>query len=157
MPIHRPDTVKRDVSDGAGNPCGPYTALLFSDAGGLTQFGAVVEVLPPGSRSSIKHWHATEDEMVYVLEGDVTLHEGSEISVLRPGDAATFRAGDPIGHCLENRSGQDVRYLVIGTRAPGDTVTYPDNDRILKFDREPETRSWSDLAGNPSVSPYERP
>ena len=84
-------------------------------------------------------------------------YTGSEISVLHPGEAATFRAGDPSGHCLENRSSQDVRYLVIGTRASSDTVTYPDNDRILKFDREAQDQSWTDLAGNPSVSPYEKP
>lgn len=157
MPVHRPDTVQRDVSDGDGNPCGPYQALLFSDTGGLTQFGAFVEILPPGSRSSIKHWHATEDEMIYVLEGDVLLHEGDSQTLMQPGDAATFRAGVPIGHCLENAGDTDVRYLVIGTRAAFDTVTYPDNDRILHFDRDTDDRHWTDLNDNPSVSPYERP
>ncbi len=50
-----------DTSDGAGTPCGPYRALLVSDTSGLTQFGAFIEILPPGSASSIKHWHAHED------------------------------------------------------------------------------------------------
>lgn len=157
MPIHRPGTVMREASDGAGNPCGPFTALLFSDAGGLTQFGAFVEILPPGSRSSIKHWHATEDEMVYMLDGEVTLHEGDTATILKPGEAATFRAGDATGHCLENAGTREARYLVIGTRAPRDTVTYPDNDRILRFDRTTGARGWTDLKGNTSVSPYERP
>jgi uncharacterized cupin superfamily protein len=40
----------------------------------------------PGTRSSIKHWHSDEDELVYVLEGDVTLIEGDSESLLRPGD-----------------------------------------------------------------------
>jgi oxalate decarboxylase/phosphoglucose isomerase-like protein (cupin superfamily) len=39
------------------------------------QFGAFVEILQPGSRSSLRHWHSAEDEMVYVLEGRVTLVE----------------------------------------------------------------------------------
>ncbi|MCL6436400.1 MAG: cupin domain-containing protein [Leptolyngbyaceae cyanobacterium HOT.MB2.61] len=34
-----------------------------------------MEVLQPGSRSSNKHWHSAEDEMVYVLEGEITLIE----------------------------------------------------------------------------------
>ena len=157
MPVHRPDTVQRDVSDGDGNPCGPYQALLFSDTGGLTQFGAFVEILPPGSRSSIKHWHATEDEMIYVLEGDVLLYEGDSQTLMQPGDAATFKAGVQIGHCLENTGDTDVRYLVIGTRAASDTVTYPDNDRILHVDRDADDRHWTNLKGDPSVSPYERP
>ncbi|MFQ1698994.1 cupin domain-containing protein [Loktanella agnita] len=155
MPVFTPDTVKIDESEGAGNPCGPYRAQLFSDSGGLTQFGAFVEILPPGSSSSIKHWHVGEDEMVYVLAGEVTLHEGNSSVVMRAGDAATFKAGDPVGHCLENRSAAEVRYLVIGTRSPGDVVTYPDHDRMLHWDRPTKSRRWTDHAGVPRDSPYE--
>lgn len=154
MPIHTPETVQHDVLDGAGNVCGPCEALLFSDSGGLTQFGAFVEILPPGSWSSIKHWHAEEDEMVYMLEGEVVVHEGTTASVLAPGDAATFRAGDPVGHCIENAGTREARYLVIGTWASRDRVTYPDNDRILDFERDPVRRVWTDLNGNPADSPY---
>ena len=153
MPIHHNDSVRRESFDGAGDPCGPYEALLFSDAGGLTQFGAFVEILPSGSRSSIKHWHAEEDEMIFMLEGEVLLHEGETKIPLRPGDAATFRAGDPVGHCLENASKNTARYLVIGNRAPKDTVTYPDADRVLHFDRTNSIRRWTDLAGNPATKP----
>ena len=154
MPIHRPETVLSDASDGKGNPCGPYSTLLFSKAGGLTQFGAFVETLPPGSRSSIKHWHAEEDEMVYMLAGELLLHEGDTITPLRPGEAATFRAGEPQGHCLENASEEDASYLVIGTRSSGDRVTYPDHDRVLTFTRNPTVHNWTDHAGNPASNPY---
>lgn len=153
MPIHRSETVTRDESDGVNNACGPYSALRFSDDGQLTQFGAFVEILPPGSRSSINHWHAKEDEMVYVLAGEVLLHEGNEISPLRPGDAATFKAGAELGHCLENSSDQDARYLVIGTRASSEIVTYPDDDRRLAIDRRNKTRTWTDNAGKPATNP----
>lgn len=154
MPIFRPDTVLREASDGAGNPCGPFEALLYSDAGGLTQFGAFVEVLPPGSRSSIKHWHSTEDEMVYMLAGEVLVHEGDTATPLRPGEAATFRAGDPVGHCIENATDAEARYLVIGTRARRDTVTYPDDDCILTHDRETGERRWTTFDGAPRGTPY---
>ncbi|WP_341366106.1 cupin domain-containing protein [Yoonia sp. BS5-3] len=154
MPVFSPKTVKTDSSDGAGDPCGPYHALLFSDSGGLTQFGAFEEILPPGSSSSIKHWHQTEDEMVYILQGEVTLHLGPDTIIMRPGEAATFKAGDPVGHCLTNNSGAEVRYLVIGTRAPVDVVTYPDHDRVLHFDRETQNRRWTDHSGAPADSPY---
>ncbi len=154
MPIHHPDTVKTDESDGVGDPCGPFQALLFSDAGNLTQFGAFEEILPPGSFSSVKHWHQVEDEMVYVLEGEVTLHEGDSLTIMRKGDAATFKAGEPVGHCLENKSSSPVRYLVIGTRAPKDVVTYPDNDRVLTNTRGGE-RTWEDSNGKPVRSLYD--
>ena len=150
MPIHSPDTVKTDESDGVDDPCGPFQALLFSDAGNLTQFGAFEEILPPGSASSLKHWHQVEDEMVYVLEGEVTLHEGDTSTVMRKGEAATFKAGEPVRHCLENNSTAPVRYLVIGTRAPKDVVTYPDNDRVVTH-----TRVGQDRNGNPAKSLYD--
>ena len=157
MPIHRSETVKRDMSAGAGNPCGPYEALLFGDAGGLPQFGAFVEILPPGSSSSVKHWHETEDEMVYVLEGEVTLEEGEASATLHPGDAATFKAGEPAGNRLVNTSARPVRYLVIGTRAPRDVITYPDNDRILTVERAPLNEVWTTLEGAPANTPYKLP
>ena len=92
--------------------------------------------------------------MVYVLQGEATLHEGDDSVILRPGDAATFKAGDPIGHSLQNCSNTEVRYLVIGTRSSGDIVTYPDHDRVLHFDRKTEGRNWTDHAGSPADSPY---
>ena len=154
MPVFTPQTVRTDAGDGTNNPCGPCRAELFSDSGGLTQFGAFVEHLPPGSASSIKHWHAGEDEMIYVLSGEVTLHEGDQTTVMRPGEAATFKAGDPAGHCLRNESGSATSYLVIGTRSPGDVVTYPDDDRVLTWDRLTQTRVWTDHAGRPATNPY---
>jgi uncharacterized cupin superfamily protein len=41
---------------------GAHERLRYFDAGGLTQFGAHVETLQPGSRSSERHWHEVEDE-----------------------------------------------------------------------------------------------
>jgi uncharacterized cupin superfamily protein len=152
MPRITEAEVERETDDGV---CGPVEMLRFSDTGRLTQFGAHVEILPPGSRSSIRHWHAAEDEMVYVLDGTVVLQEGAAEVTLRPGDAATFRAGDPVGHCLENRGAAPARYLVIGTRASRDMVTYPDHDRVLASDRESGLHAWTDGAGRPATSPYQ--
>lgn len=156
MPVFRLDQVTVEESDGAGNVCGPFRALLLSDSGGLTQFGAFIEILPPGSRSSLKHWHQAEDEMVHMLAGTVDLHEGDRVIALHPGDTATFRAGDPVGHCLVNTSGAEARYLVMGPRGLRDRITYPDDDRVLEFDRAEPTRVWTDRAGRPAGNPYRR-
>ena len=40
-----------------GGGLGPYRYQLLSDPGGLTQFGAFIEELPPGSYSGQRHWH----------------------------------------------------------------------------------------------------
>jgi uncharacterized cupin superfamily protein len=153
MSIITPDDfVSRETPD--DGPTGPSRSLWISEAGGLSQFGAFIEILPPGSGSSIKHWHSSEDEMVYVLDGEVTLIEGDTETTLRSGDAATFRAGDPLGHFLKNDSVAEVRYLVVGTRSRVDTITYPDHDRILHRDRSKKQARWTDSAGNPASNPY---
>jgi len=126
--------------------------LRFSDDGGLTQFGAFVECLPPGSSSSIKHWHSDEDEMVYMLAGEVLVHEGVSTTPLRPGGAATFKAGVTAGHFLQNASETEARYLVIGTRPPADRCTYPENDCVLI--RTEEGHHWTTLDGQPRGTPY---
>lgn len=123
--------------------------LWISEAGGLSQFGAFVEVLQPGAHSSIKHWHSAEDEMVYVLEGEVTLIEGDTETVMRPGDAATFCADVALGHTLHNRSALPTRCLVVGTRAPVDHITYPDHDRVCHRDRSLPDDEWTTVSGTP--------
>lgn len=107
---------------------GAYVAHPISDAGGLTQFGAFTETLMPGAQSSHRHWHAAEDEFLYVLVGEVTLVENDGPHVLRPGDCACWPAGVANGHCLRNDSAAPVTYFVAGARLPEDEVTYPDVD-----------------------------
>lgn len=153
MPAFTPSQFVKEenLADGAA---ASNQTLWISEAGGLTQFGAFVEVLQPGTRSSIKHWHSAEDEMVYVLEGQVTLVEGDTETLLHPGDAATFRAGDAVGHCLWNRSATPTRCLVVGTRAPVDNITYPEHDRVCHRDRSLPDDIWLNSAGEPAPSPY---
>ncbi|HKA65733.1 MAG TPA: cupin domain-containing protein [Methyloceanibacter sp.] len=45
----------------------------LGDALQLTQFGVNLVTLAPGAWSSQRHWHANEDEFIYVLQGEVTL------------------------------------------------------------------------------------
>lgn len=129
-----------------GGGLGPYSHAVLGEAGGLAQFGVHIEVLPPGSRSSFRHWHEAEDEMIYMLAGEVVLIEDNE-TTLRVGDAACWPAGQPVGHCLENRSGHEARYLTIGTRAARDVIHYPDHDLITH--KEGPARRYTHADGRP--------
>ena len=137
MPIVRAKTALKDQKSSADLRWN-YTADLLSDTGGLTQFGAFTETLPPGAHSSELHWHEKEDEFVYVLYGTVTLVEGDQNGVteteLKPGDAASFKANVPIGHCLQNRSNTPATYLVVGTRTVNDHWHYPLKDEHVERD-----------------------
>jgi uncharacterized cupin superfamily protein len=101
---------------------------------GLTQFGVNLTRLKPGAASALRHWHEQEDEFVYVLEGEITLIEDGGEVVLRPGDAAGFKAGVANGHQLVNKSHKDALYLEIGTRAACERAHYPDIDLVMERD-----------------------
>ena len=153
MPAFTPAQMLCETSP-SPNPAEPNRCLWISEPGGLTQFGAYVEVLQPGAVSARPHWHSAEDEMVYVLEGEITLIEGDTTSLLHPGDAATFKAGVAVGHCLHNRSTAPTRCLVVGTRAPQDRVTYPGLDRVCVRDRSLLDDVWEDGEGRSVESPF---
>lgn len=127
------ETVTADSHPVLGPGPGPYAFRLLSDPGGITQFGCFIEELPAGSSSGRRHWHETEDEMIYMLSGSVILVEDHE-TPLGPGDVACWPAGHPVGHRLDNRSAAPARYLVIGTRARRDRVHYTDHDLITETD-----------------------
>ncbi|MEZ5828694.1 MAG: cupin domain-containing protein [Hyphomicrobiales bacterium] len=100
----------------------------LGDALGLSQFGVNLTTLEPGAWSSQRHWHEQEDELIYVLDGEVTLVTDAGETVLRPGMVAGFPAGRPDGHQLINRSDKPVRILEVGTRAPNEEAEYSDID-----------------------------
>ena len=71
----------------------------------------------------------TEDEFVYIVAGEVVMVTDAGEEILRAGDCAGFKAGEPDGHHLQNRSAQDALLLEVGTRNPtGDGAAYPDVD-----------------------------
>jgi uncharacterized cupin superfamily protein len=101
---------------------------------GLDQFGVNLTRLKPGAQSALRHWHAAEDEFVFVVEGTLVLCENDGETVLKAGDAAGFKAGVANGHCLVNRSLEDALCLEIGTRAEREEVDYPDIDLRVRKD-----------------------
>jgi uncharacterized cupin superfamily protein len=104
----------------------------LGNAVGLTQFGVNLTRIKPGAASALRHWHQQEDEFIYMIEGELVLVENNAEILLKPGDAAGFKAGVDNGHCLINRSTRDALYLEVGTRAQSERVDYPDVDCILE-------------------------
>jgi uncharacterized cupin superfamily protein len=113
-------------------PCAARIRRRLGDAAGLTDFGVNLLTLPPGAWSSQRHWHSAEDEFVYVLEGEVVLVSDAGEEVLRAGQAAGFKAGEPDGHHVQNRSAKDAVLLEVGSRRRDeDACDYPDIDLYI--------------------------
>src|SRR5512146_2231784 len=95
---------------------------------GLANFGVNLTRLAPGAVSALRHAHSKQDEFIYVLQGSPTLHTDEGRTQLSPGMCAGFQAGTGNGHHLVNETSEDVVYLEVGDRTPGDEGTYPDDD-----------------------------
>ena len=111
----------------------PREKRALGDVFGLTKVGVNHTTLPPGKESSMRHWHTREDEMVFVLEGEVVLRDEIGEHVLRAGMCAGFRAGSKNGHQLINRSNKPARYLEISNRDPEDVAEYSDPEVDLAY------------------------
>jgi uncharacterized cupin superfamily protein len=119
----------------------------LGNAVGLDQFGVNLTTLKPGAASALRHWHECEDELIYVLEGEVVLIEDNGEVVLKPGDAAGFKANSPVGHHLVNKSDRNAVFLEIGTRSKNERVDYPDVD--LKVVRDDAGMRYTHKNGEP--------
>jgi len=118
----------------------PFKALVagrerrpLGDAFGLTNFGVNLLRVPPGCASSQRHWHSRQDELVYVLSGELVLVTDAGEQLLTAGMAAGFPAGRADGHHLVNRSARDAVVIEIGDRMPGDEVDYSDIDMLVRW------------------------
>jgi uncharacterized cupin superfamily protein len=128
------DPTKAPVFQGSAYPhpfdvaCRGRQGLRLGIAADLTQFGVNLVTLKPGAWSSQRHWHAKEDEFVYVLAGELVLVEDEGEVILKAGDCAGWKAGVRDGHHLINKSSRDATLLVVGTRDDTDWGEYPDID-----------------------------
>src|SRR5215211_2251615 len=109
---------------------GARESLHLTEEGGLTQFVAHVQTLQPCSRSSDRHWHEEEDELLYMLSGEATVVEEDGAHPLGPGDAACWPAGTANAHQVVNRSGAPCTYLIFGTRMAHEVIHYPDVEKV---------------------------
>ena len=132
------DPVEVPARVGSSYPA-PFRAIAetrqkrpLGDRAGLRNFGVNLVTLPPGAGSALRHYHSKQDELVFVLSGELTLVTDEGDQLLGPGTCAGFRAGVRDGHQLVNRSDREARYLEIGDRSPGDEVDYPDDDLLVR-------------------------
>ena len=121
--------------------------IALSDAGGLTQFGAFLEILHPGGQTSLRHWHEEEDEFLYVLEGAVTLVENDGPRPIGPGTCVCWPAGVPNAHCLRNDGTEPATLFIVGSRFAEDACHYPDID--LHYSRRNGLRTFAMKDGTP--------
>jgi len=90
--------------------------------------------VPPGRRTWLTHYHAGNEEALYVLDGSGTVSLGpdSETHALEPGDYAVFTADEAGTHDV--RAGPDgLTALTFSTMAEPDITVYPEVEKVGLF------------------------
>ena len=132
-PRDLPEVTRSNYPEPYGSRVSGRHRRRLGEAAGLTNFGVNLTRLDPGCESSMRHWHTRQDELIYVLEGEVTLVTDASRQKLAAGMAAGFPAGSGDGHQLVNEGGRPALYLEVGDRTPGDEGRYSDVDLAARM------------------------
>ncbi len=112
-------------------------------AAGLARIGLHVVRVPPGRRTSFPHAESTEEELVYVLEGEIDAWIDGAIHRMVKGDLAAFPAGTGICHTFLNDGERDAVLLVGGERRADNRIYYPVNPE--RKAQVPPGEWWDDI------------
>ncbi len=105
---------------------------LAQSAGGR-QLGCSLTRIPAGKRGWPLHWHASNEEALYVLSGSARLRRPSGDVTLRAGDYVVLLAGPEGAHQIINEGAEDFTYLAISTMHPTDISVEPDSGKCVLF------------------------
>ena len=108
----------------SAEPMAPARAV--GRAAGLLRIGLHVQRVPPGYRISWPHAESSEEEFVYVLDGELDAWIDGALHPMKAGDLAAFPAGTGICHTFLNNGPREATLLVGGEANKADNrIVYP--------------------------------
>jgi uncharacterized cupin superfamily protein len=112
---------------------------------GVTRVGASLWELPPGQAAYPYHFHLTEEEIVTVLEGTLSLRTPEGWRELVEGDVVGFPVGEAGAHQVVNRGDAPARFLAMSNSGAPEAVVQVDANKIGVLERRPGgggVREW---------------
>ncbi len=106
-----------------------FTRKRLGAAAGGQKIGTSWFELQPGKKAFPFHYHLTNEEALFVLEGEGVLRVGAEEINVRTGDYVAMPPGPP-GHQVINRSAAPLRFLALSTMIEPEVAVYPDSKKI---------------------------
>ena len=123
--IHRPELDEQGEADGfrwRGESLG-YKA-------GSENLGASLYELPAGEATFPYHYHLANEELLVVLRGRPHLRTPDGWRQLEEGEVVAFPRGEPGAHQLVNRTGENVRLLMVSEMRSPEIAVYPDSGKV---------------------------
>src|SRR5712692_1241696 len=97
---------------------------------GAKKLGYSFFIVPPGKAAFPFHSHSTNEEMIYIFEGEGVLRSGKDEVEVSSGMFIAFPPGPDHPHQLINTSNRDLRYLCVSTMEYPEMAEYPDSNKI---------------------------
>lgn len=94
------------------------------------KLGCSLYEVPPGKETWPYHYHAANEEAVYVLSGTGTVRGPDETQTITAGDYVAFPTGETGGHKIKNESDEGLRFLMVSTMEEPDVTVYPDSEKF---------------------------
>ncbi len=126
-----PETVmEREGAGFRGTGAGVFAAA------GATELGGNGIVIEPGNVPVPYHYHLGIEEAVVVLDGEPHLRTPAGWRRLARGEAVIFPPGEAGAHQFANKTGAEVRILLISNKNVADIVVYPDSQKWMASGRD---------------------
>ncbi|POG55437.1 cupin domain-containing protein [Haloferax marisrubri] len=109
---------------------GSFKQKRLGAAAGSEALGCSLYELPPGAQPWSYHYHAANEEALYVLSGRGQVRLGDEVHDLREGDYVPCSTDESGAHCVVNDGDEPLRYLAISTMNDPDVTIHPDIDKV---------------------------
>jgi uncharacterized cupin superfamily protein len=126
------DVELRPYADG---PAGRSWSMrsLGGDAG-ADRTGMTVYEVEPGNATWPYHFELTDEEWMFVIDGEVTLRTPDGERAMRTGDVACFPLGAAGAHEVRNDGDAVARFALTSTRTSrGGGAVYPDSGKVLVY------------------------
>jgi uncharacterized cupin superfamily protein len=124
---------------------------------GAELLGATVYELEPGARWADLHIHYANEELIVVIAGTPTLRTLEGERELATGEVVACLRGRRGAHCLENRSEEPARVLIVSTMTMPELVEYPERDDVFVMTEPPWTGAELDQAKGRVLRVFHRP
>ncbi|MFB6151343.1 MAG: cupin domain-containing protein [Haloarculaceae archaeon] len=111
-----------------------FRRTRLGHAAGGEDLGTSLYEVEPGKRTWPPHYHAGNEEALFVLDGELTLWLGSGDDrtehALEPGDYVALPAGPDHAHEVEATGEETARFLVVSTMNDPDFTVQPDAGKV---------------------------
>ncbi len=109
----------------AGRRLGPHV--------GAKAIGTSYIEIAPGRQAFPNHFHTSNEEAVFVIEGNGHVRIGKDEIEITTGDYIAFPVGPEHAHSIRNSSNKTLKLLCISTLNPVEVVGYPDSKKTAAF------------------------